>query len=204
MVRCERLAPKTAVPQSAITANTVPRMALPTGMGAPPLLRSRAFWTPITVLGGNPVAARRPATTDGLEGNERSSGRKVCAARTAGQIPRIRTTTTVATAPSKRTSMSKDTPVVLSAVRRLTERRNRGQGGGDHHGAKSAGERNHQVPRHGERHKLSPIGAYSGHRRIVLALDDALAGDCLPDDRQPDQRGKDRQDPPSDGLRRGR
>ena len=56
-VRCERLAPKTAVPHSAITASTVPRKALPTGTVDPPLLRCRAFRTPITALGGAPVAA---------------------------------------------------------------------------------------------------------------------------------------------------
>ena len=61
-VRCDRLAPKTAVPHSAITAKTVASRALPTGTLAPPLLRSSALRIPITTLGGAPIAQRRLAT----------------------------------------------------------------------------------------------------------------------------------------------
>src|SRR5665213_2768572 len=63
-VRCERLAPKTAVPHSAVTASTVPSKALPIGTVPPPLLRSSALRIAITALGGAPVVARRAATTD--------------------------------------------------------------------------------------------------------------------------------------------
>ena len=73
-VRCERLAPKTAVPHSAMTARTVPRRALPTGTAAPPVLRSRAFRTPITALGGAPIAAKWVTTAEDRGMASRSSG----------------------------------------------------------------------------------------------------------------------------------
>src|SRR6266851_2651179 len=55
--RCVRLAPNTAVAHSAATAITVPSNAVPTGMGCAPRLRSSAYWTPISTLGGAPVTA---------------------------------------------------------------------------------------------------------------------------------------------------
>ena len=116
-MRCERLAPNTAVPHSAITASTVASRALPTGTLAPPLLRSSALRTPITMLGGAPTDQRRPATLEGLTSTIRSSDREARAARTAGQRPRAITTITVASAPSMSTSASKLIPVELSATR---------------------------------------------------------------------------------------
>ncbi len=44
------------------------------------------------------------------------------------------------------------------------------------------------------------IHADGDQGRIVLALDGALAGQGLADDRQPDERGERGEDPPPDGL----
>ena len=65
VVRCDRLAPNIAVAQSAVTATTVPKSAVPTGTEAEPRPRSSAWRMPITALGGAPVALRRATISDG-------------------------------------------------------------------------------------------------------------------------------------------
>ena len=130
----------------------------------------------------------------------RSSVRKASAARRAGHMPRTSTTATVASAPSKRTGVSKATPGRVLGDARLAERSDRREHGGDRHRADGTDQPHHQGLRHAERHQLTPIGAEGRHRRVVLALDDALAGQCLADDRQSDQSGERSQDPPPDGL----
>ena len=116
-VRCVRLAPNTAVPQSATTANTVPSSALPTGTLAPPLLRSSALRTPISMLGGAPIDPRRPDSFAGFASTIGLLARAVRLARTTGQMPSATTTATVASAPIVRTSASKVIPVEVSAAR---------------------------------------------------------------------------------------
>ena len=71
VVRWVRLAPNTAVPQSAITASTVARRALPTGTLDPPTRRPSAFRTPITTLGGAPTDQRRLAALEGVSSMNR-------------------------------------------------------------------------------------------------------------------------------------
>ena len=84
---------------------------------------------------------------------------------------------------------------------RLAHRSERGQRGSQRDGAGRAGQRHRQAPRHAERDELPPVGAQGRQRGIVAALDDALPGHCLADDRQPHDSGEGGQDPPPDGLR---
>ena len=115
-MRCDKLAPNTAVPHSATTASTMPKRVLPTGTAAPPFRLSRALRTPIIALGGTPIDAKCATAIDGREVSARSSERNVRAARSAGHSPRAHATATVASAPNKRTGVSKTTPVEVSAV----------------------------------------------------------------------------------------
>jgi hypothetical protein len=64
-----------------------------------------------------------------------------------------------------------------------------GQRGGHGHRTDSTTERHNQVSRHTERDQLAPIGTEGCHCGIVLALGNALAGNCLADDRQTDESG---------------
>ena len=50
---------------------------------------------------------------------------------------------------------------------------------GDHDGTRSARQPHRNVARQPEREQLSPIGAHGCHRRVVLALDDALTDEGL-------------------------
>ena len=116
-MRCERLAPNTAVPQRAITASTVPSSALATGTLAPTVLRSSALRTPITRLMGAPIDQRLVASGEGVSLPTRSLSRALRAARKAGHRPSAMTTSTTARLPSHSTTTSKVIPVELSATR---------------------------------------------------------------------------------------
>jgi hypothetical protein len=87
---------------------------------------------------------------------------------------------------------------------RLTDRCDRRQHGGEHHGADGPDDPQDEVPNHGQRHHLALFQPQGGEGAVVLALHDALAGQRLADDKEPDQRSQDRQYPPPDGLRMDR
>ena len=199
-MRCERLAPNTAVPQSATTANTVPSSALPTGTLAPPLLRSSALRTPISMLGGAPIDPRRPGSFEGFASTIGFLARAVRLARTAGQMPSPTTMATVASAPSVRSERIEGDPGRSLGGTRLPERGEGGEQGGNGHGAHGTREPHGQTARVAQHDQLPALQAECDQRRVFLALGDALTPQCLPDDREPDEGGQRCQQPPADRL----
>ncbi len=118
----------------------------------------------------------------------------------AGQIPRSRATTTVASAPRRRTKGSKARPVDGSA-RRASPTGVRGDRAKATMTAPAAPTtRYHQIPRHAEHHEVAPWEAQRHQGGVRLALDDALATERLADDGQSDQCGEGGEHPPSHGL----
>ena len=76
-VRWLRLAPKTPVAHSAMTASTIPKRAEPSGTAVPPDRRSTALRTPMTAVGGAPRVTRWATSAEGRDCAVRSSTRRV-------------------------------------------------------------------------------------------------------------------------------
>ena len=77
-VRWFRLAPKTAVAESAVTARIEPNNAGPTGTELRPRPRSNVCRTPIRALGGAPALTKNATIREGRTAAATSPGRVAC------------------------------------------------------------------------------------------------------------------------------
>ncbi len=73
-----------------------------------------------------------------------------------------------------------------------------------HHRPNGADRADRHVPGHAQHDQLPPLHAKGDQSRIVRALGEGLAGQCLADDHQADQGSQGSEGEPSDGLRTDR
>ena len=184
-----------------MTANTVPRRALPTGTGDPPVRRSKAFLTPITALGGAPIAAKCATTFEERVGPVRPSGRTAAAAPERGPRTENQHDRHSAQRPEQEDRCVKGEAGGTLGDPCLAKGGDRREQGGHRHGSDGTDEPDRKVLGHAERNQLAAICTEGGHGGVVRTLDVALTSQRLAHHRQSDECGESSQDPPSDGLR---